>query len=99
MNKTFKLDTKIWQYKGRSAWHFVTIPTDISENIDFYFAHAKAGWGSLKVTVTIGKTSWRTSIFPDRKTNTYLLPIKKSVRVSESLSEDDLVRIAIEIAD
>lgn len=57
MTKTFSVSAKVWLYPGRSAWHFVTIPTDIAKDIDFYFTHAKKGWGSLPIAVTIGKTT------------------------------------------
>lgn len=65
MHKTYDINEKVWLYPGKAAWHFVTIPKDISSDIDYYFAQNKRGWGSLPVSVTIGKTTWKTSIFPD----------------------------------
>lgn len=43
------------------------------------------GWGSLPVTAVIGKTSWKTSIFPDKKIGAYLLPLKSEIRKKENI--------------
>ena len=57
----------------------------------------KRGWGSLPVTVTIGKTSWKTSIFPDAKAGAYLLPLKADVRKKEKILASDTVSFSLEI--
>lgn len=97
MTKSYTFTAPLWIYPGKSAWHFVSVPKDISADIDEFFIMAKRGWGSLKVTVTIGKTTWETSIFPDKKTETYLLPIKKDVRQVEEISEGDDVAVNLQL--
>jgi hypothetical protein len=57
----------------------------------------KRGWGSLPVEVTVGKTTWRTSIFPDKKAGAYLFPLKASVRKKEGISEGDMITLVLEI--
>lgn len=44
----------------------------------------------------VGKTSWKTSIFPENK-GTYLLPLKKEVRVKENLKVGDAIVVSIEV--
>ena len=68
---------KVWLYQGMAGWHFVNLPRKKSKEIKNLFGGMAGGWGSLPVIVTIGKTSWKTSIFPDKKTATYLLPLKQ----------------------
>lgn len=98
MKRTFKLNTKLWLYPGEQAsWHFLTIPKTESVTIKKSFGANSRGWGSLPVSVKIGKTSWDTSIFPDRKSGTYLLPIKASVRKAEGLFDGDTVRYTVSI--
>lgn len=97
MTKEFKISAKIWKYQGKAAWHFVNIPSDISHEIDDYFSSAKRGWGSLPVTVTLGNTTWETSIFTDKKTDSYLLPLKKAVRIKEHIQAGDNIHFALEI--
>ncbi|MDP3696445.1 MAG: DUF1905 domain-containing protein [Candidatus Taylorbacteria bacterium] len=63
---------------------------------------AGSGLGSwhfltLPVRVTIGKTSWKTSIFPDKKAGAYLLPLKNEVRKKEKIVKDDMVTFEVEI--
>ena len=53
----------------------------------------------MRVAVTVGATSWRTSLFPDSKTGAYLLPVKKAVRVAERLDVGDEVTAVLEITD
>ena len=57
----------------------------------------KRGWGSLPVTVAIGKTRWQTSIFPDKKADAYLLALKAAVRKQEKIAENDSIRCTIEV--
>jgi hypothetical protein len=92
---TFK--AKIWVYEGPSPWHFVSLPSAESEEITREYKFIKRGWGSLPIKATIGGTSWETSIFPDRKRDAYLLPLKKEVRQKAGLVVEQEVTITIEI--
>jgi hypothetical protein len=93
----YKMRTKVWLYPGMAGWHFVSIPKAQSAKIKALFGAMKRGWGSLPVVATIGKTSWKTSIFPDKKTGTYLLPLKSDVRKKEKISVGDLVILGLDI--
>jgi hypothetical protein len=75
----------LWEWDGPAAWYFVSLPEDVADEIDERFGHLEAGFGSLRVEVTVGSTTWRTSVFPDTKRATYLLPVKKQVRTAEDL--------------
>lgn len=99
MTKNFSFTARVWLYKGKGAWHFISVPPETTHEIDDLFAHAKRGWGSLRVTVTIGKSSWKTSIFPDRKTDTYLLPLKKAFREKEQIDVDQNIAVTLSISD
>ncbi len=48
------------------AWVFLTVPGDVSDDIRIE-SGPPAGFGSVRVEVTIGSTTWRTSVFPDAK--------------------------------
>jgi hypothetical protein len=41
----------------------------------------------------------RTSLFPDSKAGTYLLPVKRAVRDAEHLDAGDDIRAQLELAD
>ena len=96
---TFEFAAPLWRYPGADGWHFVSLPPEISTDITDITAGIRRGFGSVRVAVTVGSTSWRTSIFPDSKTGAYLLPVKKAVRVAERLDVGDQVKAQLQIAD
>lgn len=93
----YKIRAKVWLYPGPASWHFVTIPKKQSRDIKKSFGELARGWGSLPVQVTVGKTSWKTSIFPDKKSGAYLLPLKAEVRKKEDIDAGDTIEVAIDI--
>lgn len=95
--KLYQLRSKIWLYPGEAAWHFITVSKIASTQIQKEFGEKARGWGSLPVVVTLGKTRWNTSIFPDRKSGTYLLPLKAQVRAKEGVAHGDTVTFSIRI--
>ncbi len=95
--KIFNIKEEVWLYPGASPWHFVTMPKSDSEVIAKNFRTSKKGWGSLPVEAKIGKTVWKTSIFPDKKEGAFILPIKSSVRKSERIFRGDFVNLTIKI--
>ena len=97
--ETFEFTAPLWRYPGEGGWHFVSLPPEICDDITDLTAGIRAGFGSARVAVTVGGTSWRTSIFPDGKTGTYLLPVKKEVRDAENLETGDDVRARVQIVD
>ena len=97
MPKVFNFKTELWVYTGKAAWYFVTLPKQIAHEIKFYYSDNFRGWGSLPVSVTIGKTNWETSIFRDKKSESFMLPIKKQVRELEHLELNDMIVITLEI--
>jgi uncharacterized protein (DUF302 family) len=79
-----------------AGWHFVGVPIKESEEIK-KSAKVKAGFGSVPVVVTVGKTKWKTSIFPDKRSSTYLLPLKVEVRKKEKIFSEDTISLTIEL--
>ena len=93
---TFEFGAPLWRHPGADGWHFVSLPAEVSAEIT---AGGRRGFGSVRVDVTVGATSWRTSLFPDSKTGTYLLPVKKAVRLAEHLEAGHEVRAQLQVAD
>lgn len=97
MKNIFKFKAKVWVYAGQAGWHFVNVPKEESLKIKKLFGIMARGWGSLPVKVTVGQTSWQTSIFPDKKSGTYLLPLKAAARKAENIVEGDDISFLIRI--
>jgi len=96
--KLYKIKAKIWLYSGSmAAWHFVALPKKQSAEIKKAWGSGARGWGSLPVQITIGKTTWQTSIFPDKQSETYVLPLKASVRKAEGIYPDDTITFNLKL--
>lgn len=83
--------------KSPAAWHFVNLPKKLSKEIRETYGGLARGWGSLPVSVTIGETTWKTSIFPDKKSGTYLLPLKGKVRDQEAIRAGSVIKVALHV--
>lgn len=93
--KNYVFRSKVMVYPGVSGWRFLGIPERQGKEIKKMHGARAKGWGSLPVSVTVGKTQWDTSIFPDKKSGSYLLPLKISVRKAENIFDTDVVSCAI----
>lgn len=90
---TYRFDAELWEHEGQGAWHFVTVPADLSEDLRLD-SGPRRGFGSVPVRVTIGGSTWSTSVFPSAA-GPFLLPVKKAVRRAEDLQEGDVVEVAL----
>jgi len=97
MTDTFTFTGTVWLWQGNSAWHFVSLPEVIADEIADLMEGRLRGFGSVRVEVTSKGTTWRTSIFPDTKHGTYILPLKKQVRRELDISEGSPVTLTLHI--
>ncbi len=86
----------IFYWRGPAPFLFVAVPEEQSREIKAISASVTYGWGVIPVHVQIGKTEWKTSLFP--KDGRYLVPIRKNVQKSENLEVDDNVTIRLEFS-
>ncbi len=89
--KTYKMRSKVWPYPGMAGWRFLTLPKKQGQAIKESFGKNARGWGSLPVSVTIRKTIWNTSIFPDKQSGSYVLPLKAKVRKVENIFDHSTI--------
>jgi len=85
---------KIWFWRGPALWFFVTVPAKQSREIKEISRLVTYGWGVIPVYVQVGRTKFKTSLFP--KDGRYLVPIKAIVRKAEKLDKGDKVTIKLE---
>jgi hypothetical protein len=96
---THRFSSTLWLYNGKAAWHFITLPEDVADEIEAASTATTRGFGSVRVTATIGDTTWATSLFPDNAAQSYLLPVKKPVRTAERLTAGDEVAVVLRLMD
>ena len=82
---TYLFAAEVWEWTSKTSWFFVSLPEDTADEIEERHGRTAAGFGSIRVEVTVGATTWRTSLFPSNEERTYVLPLKKAVRVAEGL--------------
>lgn len=98
MNHTgikYEFEAKPWLYDGPAAWHFISLPVELAQEIRSLLKSEEKGWGRLKATAKIGETKWKTAIWFDTKSNTYLLPVKSEIRKSERIEIGKSTQITI----
>ncbi len=89
----------LWEARKTDSWTFVSLPPEVADEILELAAPYARGFGSVRVEVAIGATVWRTSIFPDSKARTYVLPVKKEVRRAQGIGAGDRVRVRLTLVD
>ena len=93
--QSYSFEAELWIYSSsKAAWYFITVPQEISHQIRF-FAGTTNGFGSIRVGVRIGESRWATSLFPDKSSGCYFLPVKAAIRKAESIATGDRVTVEL----
>lgn len=94
----FAAELWVWDARPAEAWTFVTLPAEASVEIrELADDRPRAGFGSVRVAVTLGASTWRTSIFPDSRAGAYVLPIKRAIRRAEGIEAGDVADVRLEV--
>jgi hypothetical protein len=83
----------LWEYEGQGSWHFVTLPRKVAAEIRDHTEGRRKVGGTVKVEVRVGDSRWQTSLFYDTKRQSFLLPVKASVRLKEQLAKGMTVEV------
>lgn len=91
---------ELWVSPGPGGWTFITLPVGCADQIRFLTGGSKAkSWGMIKVKASIGSSTWRTTIWPDKASGSFLLPVKAAVRKAENVSTGDCVGVEMMVLD
>jgi hypothetical protein len=96
---SYDFGATLWKWQAREepgGWFFVSLPFDVSDEIEEGAGPGK-GFGSVRVEVTIGSSTWRTSVFPSSEEKTYVLPVKKPVREREGIAEGGSCQVSLRL--
>ena len=96
-----EFEAALWEWDAApegSSWVFLTVPEDVSEEIRMQAGEPR-GFGSVRVEVGVGATTWRTSVFPDSARGCYVLPVKKAVRKAQGIEPGDTAHVTVELRD
>lgn len=90
-----EFDGEVWYWKGPAPHYFVTVPEKQCQDLKDISGLVTYGWGMIPVSVRIGATEWKTSLFP--KEGRYIVPLRVSARKAESIEEGDTVAIRLTV--
>ena len=98
MTALYAFEAELYRWASRrEKWLFVSLPSEESAEIAELPAPPR-GFESLRVDVTLGASTWRTSIFPGGD-GRYTMPVKRSVYEKEGVDEGDAVSISLRLLD
>src|SRR6185436_12532135 len=92
---TIEFTGPMWFWKGPAPWYFVTVPTRDCDELKEISPFVTYGWGMIPVIVKIGRSEWKTSLWP--KDGRYIVPITARVRKAENLEEGQDVAVQMEV--
>lgn len=98
MQILFHAELWLWDARRTDTWVFVSLPAAESEEIRDLAGGLRRGFGSQRVLATIGASTWRTSIFPGTGIG-YVLPVKRSIRLAETLDVGDVATVTVQLID
>ena len=93
----YKIRSKVVPYPGMDAWFFAYVDKKLAAEIKEKHGKIRRGFGSIKITATLGKTKWQSSIFPDKHSGCYVLPLKAAVRRAEGVEAGDEIVFTLRI--
>lgn len=97
MDPTFTFESKLVPWNNdKASWVFAYLPTDEADEIN-EIVPDRNGFGSIKVRCRIGEVEWKTSIFPDKRSGSFVLPVKKPVRAKAMVDVGDTVEIELDV--
>lgn len=93
----YTFEAEIWRSSGAGGWFFVTLPADVADGLRT-LSGPRFGFGSLRVRAEIAGLTWDTSVFPDTRSGSFLLPLKAQVRRRAGVTAGDWTHVQIELA-
>lgn len=93
--QTIRFEAEVVRFDGPGGWHGVFLDEEAAARARF-FGHLNA-LGAIAVQVQIGTSTVKTSLFPDRKRATYLLPLKAELRRREGLIEGCMISVLLTV--
>ncbi|MGA9278516.1 DUF1905 domain-containing protein [Ilumatobacter sp.] len=94
---TYSFSAEVWEWTSKTSWFFLSVPAEQADDIEERHGASAAGFGSIRVEVTIGSSTWRTSLFPSKEERTYVLPLKKAVRTAEGLEPGSTATVHLDV--
>ncbi|MCP5397074.1 MAG: DUF1905 domain-containing protein [Sphingomonadaceae bacterium] len=104
MSETLTHTSPLSRWQGdKAVYHLLRIDGHTAEAITMHARlhrlefGTQRGFGSAKVMARIGDTAWKTSVFPQDQSTSWILLVSKKVMRAEDLAADDLIKVTLEL--
>lgn len=98
MNGDIRFAATLWRYQGKGGWTFVTLPDEAANDVRLcQLGRAGRAWGMIKAEVQIGDTNLQTTLWPDKASGSFVLPVKAAVRKREKIGPGDTVDVILKL--
>jgi hypothetical protein len=87
MMKHYFVTAKVERFPGKSGWYYVPLPETSDD-----FPGRKSSWGMIPVMVTLGDTTWKTSLLPMGRGRLFIA-LKAALRKKYSITLGSLVTL------
>lgn len=84
---------EVIEWRGPAPFLFAAIPQHESDEIKLIAPRVTYGWGVLPVQAKVGRTEFKTALFP--RDGIYLLPLKVAIQKAEGIEIGDVVTAAL----
>src|SRR5882757_3161308 len=84
---------EVIEWRGPAPYYFVGVPEEECVALRVSASGAGYGWGMVPIRVWIGRSEWKTSLWP--RDGGYLVPLKDAVRKPEGLDAGDAVDVRL----
>ena len=104
MSESWTFTAPLWRWAAKQesadpgSWSFVTLPHEVADDLRDSLVEPPRGFGSVRVTVEVGASRWGTSVFPDKESGSFVLPVKQAVRRAAGIEEGDPVTVTLSLA-
>jgi hypothetical protein len=92
-------DAELWAWQGPASWVFLSLPPEFADAVRLAAFLSPRGWGSVRVTAEADGVNWDTSLFPDKTSGSYLLPVKAAVRRKLGVAVGDRLSLSLRFRD
>jgi hypothetical protein len=94
-------EAELWAWQGPASWVFLSLPQAYADTVKraclLGSTGPKRGWKLVPVLVEVGETRWETSLFPDRESGSYILPVKAAMRRKLGVSVGDRISLCLHL--
>lgn len=94
--REIQVTTAVIRFEGPGGWHGIFLPIEAVAELRFF--GLPNAMGAIAVEARVGETTVRTSLFPDSKRDSFLLPLKAELRRREKIAAGDTICVTLRFA-